>query len=463
MNRLGITHVVFLIGIVGFCFMTSNYCIAQKETGTLSGTVLDTEGEPISGFVINLSPAFQKSETDEKGAFTFTNVSAGPVQITIPVQPPKQNEKEAPKFRPEYFRPDYEIVSIKIGNITIFQDTHFSSRRVKFGVKSGSHIKNIAVTVQPRMRIRTRVVFKDGKPLKNAQISRVITHQDVGKNGSGRSSGSSTTDSEGYFLHYIQKDDVPAHYTVSVKYKGLSAKSEKILIEEGTRYDDLVLTLDGEAPPSKPTPSETSQEDKAQPTKSTPSTTSQEDKAQLVKPKPRSSPRESLPNILRKLNKTPKKTDKPNVDQQTRPRSPKIMQRPGERNSWVVNPANGHAYKKIRCRSLDDAQKQAAAEGAYLVAINDEAEQKWLLGIFGYHLYWIGLSDAEKEGQWTWQNGEPFTYTNWGDKHRFPRSTLSAEKKDAVIMTFVNGTWHAVGPGDLFWRMTKQALIEKDK
>ena len=128
---------------------------------------------------------------------------------------------------------------------------------------------------------------------------------------------------------------------------------------------------------------------------------------------------------------------------------------------WAVNPANGHAYKKIRCRSLDDAKDRAAAEGAHLVTINDAAEQQWLLGLFGNHLYWIELSDAEKEGQWVWQNGEPLTYENWGAKHSFPRSTLSPEKKDSAVMTFINGQWHAVGPGDLFWRMTKMAILEK--
>ncbi len=128
---------------------------------------------------------------------------------------------------------------------------------------------------------------------------------------------------------------------------------------------------------------------------------------------------------------------------------------------WAVNPANGHAYKKIRCRSLDDAKDRAAAEGAYLVAINDTAEQEWLLGLFGNHLYWIGLSDAEKEGEWVWQNGERLTYTNWGAKHSFPRSTLSPEKKDSAVMTFIDGQWHAVGPGDLFWRMTKMTILEK--
>ena len=136
-----------------------------------------------------------------------------------------------------------------------------------------------------------------------------------------------------------------------------------------------------------------------------------------------------------------------------------------EKHPWsviVVNPENGHAYKQIRAKSLTDARAQADADDAYLVAINNEAEQKWLSGVFGNGLYWIGLSDAEKEGQWQWDNGEPLTYTNWGPEDKFPRSALSAEEKDGAVMTFVNGTWHTVGPGDLFWDATGQAILETD-
>ncbi|RKU06930.1 hypothetical protein C6501_17870 [Candidatus Poribacteria bacterium] len=446
MNRLDFTHVVFLIGMIGFCLITANPCIAQGETGTLSGTVVDKNGEPIPDFTINLSPAFQISKTDEKGAFTFTNVPAGQVQIAIPVQQPKQNENEASdKFLTESFKPDYEIVTIKIGDITIFQDGHPAFGGVKFGIKSGSKIENVVVTVQPRMRIRARVVFKDGKPLANTRISREIVHIDVDNKGSGSSSGGSVTNSEGYFVHYIQKNEVPANFTVTVKYKGFSAESKKILIEEGTRYDDLVLTLDIKGPANK-TPIKPPFETAVEP---------------FIKPKPRTSPRESLPNLLRKLTKTPKQAAKPNANQPILSQPSNTMRHPMDRSSWVVNPANGHAYKKIRCRSLDDAHKRAKAEGAYLVAINDEAEQKWLSGVFGNRLYWIGLSDTETEGQWVWQNGEPLTYKNWGLKQRFPRSPLSEEEKDGVVMTFIDSTWHAVGPGDLFWRLTRQAIIEK--
>ena len=440
------------IGIIGFCLMMSVPCPAQGKGGVLSGTVLDTKGKPIAGFVISLSSRLQGVKTDEKGAFTFTNIPAGPVRMTIPVQTPEESKKEIPNGAPivpaSFRNPEHEVVSIKIGDITLFQDVD----GIMFGVKPGNHIENVAVTVQRRARIQTRVVFKDGKPLTNARITRVVTHESVDGTGSGRSSGGSATNSEGYFVHYIQKDDVPAHYTVLVKYRGLSAQSEKILIEDGTRHDDLVLTLDGVAPPPKPTSDGVASTPKPKP--------SSEGAASTPKPKPSTASRESLPSLLRKLAGKLKPADEPDASTPP-PQTSRPGRSSGPKDAWVVNPANGHAYRKIRCRNLKDARDKAAAEGAYLVAINDEAEQKWLSGIFGNSLYWIGLSDAETEGDWVWQSGEPLTYTNWGPKQRFPRSTLSDERKDSAVMTFINGMWHAVGPGDLFWRVTKQALLEK--
>ena len=81
---------------------------------------------------------------------------------------------------------------------------------------------------------------------------------------------------------------------------------------------------------------------------------------------------------------------------------------------WIVNPANGHAYKWIACNDREEAQAQAADEEAHLVTITSEAEQIWLEAIFGRGPYWIGLTDVLKEGEWIWETGEPVTYTNWG-------------------------------------------------
>ena len=443
MNRLNFIHIICLIGIVVAFVLTAWFpCIAQTKTATLSGVVVDTGGKPIPGFTINLSPVFQMLETDENGAFTFTNVPAGPVQIMIP--PQQFGEDGKPSFNLES---DDELVSIKIGGITLYQGKRPPFGGIRFAVKPGSHFKNIEVTVRPRMRIRARVVFKDQKPLTNASISIIV----IASN-STLSSGE-TTDSEGYFVHYLDNNGEPVRCTVTVKYKGLSAKSEQFDIEAGGRYDDLVLTFDGKAPPA------------AAPTQS-------------------KQPKESLPGLLRKLTGGSTPPDKPTPPETKRPAPTRVeveqvqvqprvtrttttttnrqrQRPPWEKDAWAVNPANGHAYKKIRCRNLDDAKERAAAEGAHLVAINDKAEQEWLLGLFGNDLYWIGLSDAEKEGEWVWQNGEPLTYTNWGAKHSFPRSKLSPEEKDSAVMTFVNGQWHAVGSGDLFWRMTKHAILEK--
>ena len=433
MNHLKFTHVAYLIGIVMvLSLIASAPCIAQNGT-TLSGTVLDTEEKPIAGFAIGLLQGSLISKTDEKGAFTFTNVPAGPIQIAIPAQQSKENEE--PIFN---FEADNEIVSIKIRGITLYQDMRPPFGGIKFGVKSGSHVKDVAVTVRPRARIRAKVVFKDGKPLTNASMSLVVE-------GNGRSSGGATTDSEGYFVHYIDNNDVAAHHTVTVKYKGLSAKSEQFLLEAGARYDDLVLTLDGNVPPAAP---QTESLPKAL-DKSTP----------LEKPT-RTQTNRSVPTNKRQVNIQEVEVE-PRVTN-AKPTNPvRQMRPPWEKDAWAVNPANGHAYKKIRCESLDEARDRAAAEGASLLAINDEAEQQWISGLFGNYLYWIGLSDAENEGEWVWQNGEPLTYTNWGPKHSFPRSPLSPEKKDSAVMTFANGQWHAVGPGDLFWRMTKMAILEK--
>ena len=438
MNHLSFTRIAYLFGVVMVLSLIASVpCLAQNRT-TLSGTVVDTEGKPIAGFAIGLLQGSLISVTDEKGAFTFTNIPAGPVQIALPTQPSKENEKPILNFEA-----DDALVSIKIKGITLYQDMRPPFGGITFGVKSGNHIEDITVTVRPRVRIRAKVVFKNGKPLTNTSVATRV------EGDGGRSSGGATTDSEGYFVHYMDNDDVPAHYTVTVKYKGLSAKSEQFLLEKGARYDDLVLTLDGDVPPA------------ALQTESLPKVLDKLTGGSTPSEKPiltetnRSVPTDKGQVNIQEVEVNPRVTN-------TEPTNPvRQMRPPWEKDAWAVNPANGHGYKKIRCDSLDEARDRAAAQGAHLVAINDAAEQQWLLGLFGNHLYWIGLSDAENEGEWVWQNGEPLTYTNWGPKHRFPRSPLSPEKKDTAIMTFANGQWHAVGPGDLLWHKTKMAILEK--
>ena len=110
--------------------------------------------------------------------------------------------------------------------------------------------------------------------------------------------------------------------------------------------------------------------------------------------------------------------------------------------------------------SWKDAQAKAAAEDAYLVAINNAAEQQWLVEIFRSAPYWIGLTDVAKEGEWQWTSGEPVTYTNWA-----PYEPIDTDKDDAdyVFMGHsLNGKWANVGPKSVAWQFPKMAIIEKD-
>ncbi|WP_199248851.1 SBBP repeat-containing protein [[Phormidium] sp. ETS-05] len=82
-----------------------------------------------------------------------------------------------------------------------------------------------------------------------------------------------------------------------------------------------------------------------------------------------------------------------------------------------VNPANGHQYILSEPDTWLGAQNQAEALGGNLVAINDAAENQWLVDTFGRQNLWIGLTDSEiygkQEGNFQWVNGESVAYTNW--------------------------------------------------
>ena len=124
---------------------------------------------------------------------------------------------------------------------------------------------------------------------------------------------------------------------------------------------------------------------------------------------------------------------------------------------WVVNPINGHAYKRIQCHSIIDAMTQATAENAYIVSINDNEENKWLQSVFTRDRFWIGLNDVAEEGQWVWHSGEPVTYTNWGEHERDGGNN---EMKDYVIVGY-NGKWETVALGEGQAHFIQNAILER--
>jgi len=92
----------------------------------------------------------------------------------------------------------------------------------------------------------------------------------------------------------------------------------------------------------------------------------------------------------------------------------------GEILRWDPAPVDGFVYNGNRYRLTNgtktwtQAQAEAQSAGGNLVTINNAAEETWLKQTFGEsQKFWIGLNDAQTEGQFRWANGDPVTYTNW--------------------------------------------------
>lgn len=393
--------------------------VLQSLATTFSGRVVDESGKPVSGIKLAL-PSFkvtapqyqedavfipsQQGETNEAGEFLISEITSPSVQLTL--LPVRTSE--------------YEIRVVKIEGISFYPDDRQRYLGgLTFAIAPGVDVKDVRITVRPRMRIRGRVLFMDGTPLRDMQVGITIRRHTMDGSGRGGNTGKRDLDPDGYFVEYVNQ---PAYYTVSVGYDGQSAESEKILLKDGQRHDDLVLTLDG-APPPKPEP------------------------AVARIPDPVKEHFKALEDVARE-----------------RFRAAEARNRQGV---WAINPENRHAYKRIYCETREEARTQAAAEGAHLVAINDEAEEKWLLEVFGKEYFWIGLTDASGEDNPHWDNGEPVTYTNWTFPEKIAAGKKSGQDEDVhrnyTLLVGLTGKWQETRQDSSLARITGQAILEKER
>ena len=435
-----------LIVFVLFLFFLGADISAETETvendlpapGGVSGRVVDLDGNGVTGFIFpilsmqlrdgSLIPDSQERmprivtvPPDSDGFFVANNIHPGLVQLTagssIPLDKfetlhdmfnsetfPSAEEMSHELMGVSWHEPDKRLFSIQVGKVTVFNvvDPPFYEG-ITFAIEPGVTIENLKITVKPRLRIRGRVIYADGTPLADAQGRLHLDQRHEFRPNHRAGFGTVFfTDADGYFVQYR---DEPGFYTVSVEYNGLTAGVGPFLLKGNVQPDEILLTLG-----SKPAGIQPPADD-------------------IFAPK----------------------------DVEFREPPPP----PPAKSVWVINPTNGHAYKKIRCENWHDAQRKAVEESAHLVSINDDAEQNWLQVIFGGAPFWIGLTDVKKEGEWQWDSGEPFNYANWATDEIHP-DRLSDDEKDYVVFTFRAGEWQAVGPGSPFWRMAREAIIEKD-
>ena len=164
MNRSYVLLPVVFIGSIALLFLMS----LQSAATTFSGRVIDETGEPVSGIKLAL-PAFrvttpqdqdepvflpsQQAETNEVGEFLINDITSPSVQLTLlPVRTAA-----------------YEIRAAKIEEVSFYIDEQRGRYSgLTFAIAPGADIKDVEITVRPRMRIRGRVLSVDGTPLRNA-------------------------------------------------------------------------------------------------------------------------------------------------------------------------------------------------------------------------------------------------------------------------------------------------------
>ena len=430
MKRAYLIPLLIFVGSVILLLATSFPSVATS----FSGRVIDEDRIPVSGVTVAFPP--QSSETDETGAFSITNIATSSVRtlMLLPIH-----------------RAEYEIRAVEIEGVTFYHELYhpWYDNRFPIAIEAGAAVKDVEITVRLRMRIRGRVLSADGTPLRSKVIDFEINQRSADGRRRGSNSGSRSLDPGGYFVEYVKE---PAFYTVTVAYQGQFAESEKILLENGQRLDGLVLTLSDD--PNKPLPSKTVVKPVFKP-------------AVFVPIKPPVKPKVVIPPRA------------PN------PQSAEAARKREREGMWAVNPDNRHAYKVIHCKTREEAEAQATAQGAHLVAINDAAEQHWLFEVFGQkrlldnkieqrwnlktfgqESLWIGLSDETKQGDLHWDNGEPLTYTNWGSPQKIVESEESTENRDAnqnyTVFVGKTGKWQMVRQGSPVASLIEKAILEKE-
>ena len=415
MTRSHFTPYVVLIGSLVLLLVIS----LQSYASTISGKVVDEEGNPVPDIIIAIKsfngkllpgrqqmhihePVFpppQPSNTDPSGAFSIENI-VSPSVNKLTLLPERAS--------------DYEIRSIEMQGISFIIHPHqFQWREgFPFGIEEETDAIDVKITVRRRMWIRGQVLNADGIPLSNANVNLMVKSRSIDGSGRGRGSGggTNTLDENGGFTRYV---DSPAYYTVSVSYQGKSVESKELLLEKGQRLDNLTLTF----------------------------------KEKIQHP--------PKPNVGRPpVNMPP--------DQE---RMHAIFKLRSE-GVWAINPANRHAYKRIQCQSPEEALTIAKAQNAHIVAINDKEEQQWILDVFGKENYWIGYTNDGREGDKQWDNGDPLTYTNWdlqnliSDTEKPPENEENTTKIYSVLIG-VTGKWQRIRAENPVASIIERAILEK--
>lgn len=389
----------FILFTINLTFLT-NICTSNSQ---LSGYVKDNDEKPVDGFTLSLYI------TDKLNPRRSMPIQHQDIQQIFKIDTDKMGHFKFADFDPKknmilkfnegIHNAAFEFSNIKIEGITIFGNIHrIRYDGFRFTIPKNTIINSLEITVKRRIALRGQVVSSNDEPLRNTSV-----RFEVFEDENTRRSGSKNLDHEGKFVEYLNR---PGNYSIKIQYQGLSIKSKPIMVEEGQQIDNLVLKLtrnpDG-------------------------NNLQQQKRAEIVRNQPGAPP----PNMRAFMN---------------------LM----EQGVWAINPENRHAYKKVKCTSFQEAKTIATEENAHVLTIKDEAEQHWVLEVFGDTNYWIGLVAGDKK----WSNGEPLTYSNWISEPE--QNDKDTDIKYHTILIGKSRQWDIGIPDSPITKITEYTILEKE-
>ncbi|MCY4403308.1 MAG: lectin-like protein [Candidatus Poribacteria bacterium] len=399
-----VSVITILVITLSFILAFTSNIHAQDNLSSLSGRVIDKDGKPIPDLKLAVKPV-KISRGFEMGL--LAPVSSWQTAVTD-----KDGHFTITDIMPVTSRlivyPEhgsgYGISSLKFGDITIFSTAFRRSAptwfgKPKIGIAPGEHLENVVVSVIKKPRhISGQVLLEDGTPLRNTEIYLTIKRRRIKRDFFFFSSGGGGGSSS--------RDVTTDAEGYFVSYAIGNDPEGSVVV----KYEGITA------------------------------------KTKWFKVKKGQS-KENLILRLRGL-------EKHLINQTERVRARQAM--------WIGNPENNHAYKQIACKSWEDAKAKAEEENAYLVAINDEAEQKWIESTFNERkFYWIGLHLPTKGNAWKWHSGEPLTYTNWGPSGK-PDNQLNSSKEIPIALIFSTKKWMTIDQTNPIKQIVKHAILEKD-
>lgn len=89
-----------------------------------------------------------------------------------------------------------------------------------------------------------------------------------------------------------------------------------------------------------------------------------------------------------------------------------------EEDGWleqvVVSRGGPKTYKLyVEKKSWKEAEDHCQSEIGHLASVSTAGEQRVLDNMYIEYGAWLGGTDQEKEGEWKWSDGSPWTYENW--------------------------------------------------